>query len=58
MATFDIVVIAAGPYTLDQECLDLLDPREGCDIAGSRRHLALPNFVKQLASESFALLIN
>jgi hypothetical protein len=35
MATFDIVVVAAGSHTVDQECLDFFDPWEGLDFAGS-----------------------
>ena len=40
MAALDIVVIAAGSYALDKECLDLLDSWERADIVASGRHVA------------------
>ena len=56
MATFDIVVVAAGSYALDQESLDCFDLWERLDAASSRRHLAavraMPGFCSINGSNS------
>ena len=56
MTAFDIVVVSTRSYTLDQESLDLLDPREGDDIAVGGRHLAKV-LVSRLRQSSNAFLV-
>jgi hypothetical protein len=58
MPTLDIVVVAARSYTMDQECLDLFDPWERLDTAGSGRHLieilVAPSCMERYASDGLA----